>query len=780
MFTKILRLIPYELNKAVSAPFIRLTAILLLAVNIVMCAYYYESSYSKSEKMYEDAVYQLYVDDSDEFYSEYDRIKKEYAELDYFVDKEPSKFYGGGKYYDISLFDSVYSIITADESYHERMKSIVRTAEDIRDSYKEMGKTDSFIYRYESAEAKLYADLDRSVKLSGSQVEGWREYFEYRAEFFPAMILVAVICVYIATEDRSNGFHFISMICKNGRTPDVAAKFGSAMILSAAVTVIFTFSSFVTVGFFAGGYSDFTEAVQAVYAQTGVMPFELFPLKINMLGAAASGLILKIASSLIFCAVVFLLSSVIKNSAISLGAGALVVVGCYFGFELTEPVFSGQWRYLDIWSVYDLSTFAGHYRAVDLLGQSVNIAYILAIIAVLAATAALIVSCAVCSVKVVRMRQRRKNVFSRVKAILSGKRKPRGCTSLMFYEFYKQKPLILLLGAVVVIKLFVSAGYYSPEYTRYDDVLREYIYKIGGEYTKEKAQFIKDEYEECLESVDMFDTVEKDYWQGLISDEYFSRLYEQYKESSSKLPVLEDLSERSDYLDNLYSLRGIRGSYLYDSGYYMLVSQGTDFIAIVFIVVFCCRSYICELSPSGGGVTLISGATERGRAYLFRIKLLSCTLTALLIKILSMIIDVCLFARSYELPKDLSARLLSMPRYGNTAVNFTVGGYLVFCAVLSLIGTAMIAAICLCLTVWLRRALLVYSVSAAAVFIPYFIIRSGVTAAGYIDVAVLSDFDRLYIMSPPFWWAIFFPAAALLTVLTVILTDRRVARTVIK
>ncbi len=743
------RLIPYELEKVFLSPAMRAVFAVFLICNIILC--FCSSRPSDAERdlgMYRDAVYRIYCEDRDRFFSEYERIKKAEAERDPMSDEKPSSIYGGGRFYDITLFNYVYDLINANDSYHGRVRDVIAVSLEIKDSLEKKGGSEGFVYRYESSVASRYSYLDKNVTVRCEPVNGWDEYFSYKAEFFIVMLLSSVICIYICTFDRTSGFLPVAFTCKCGRAPSFAAKFAAVTICAAVISAVFAVSSFVTAGVACGGYSDPANAVQALTLKYSISDFELFPLKISLAGAAAVGLICKIASAVVFTSAVFVLSSVLKSTFAAPASAAALLAVSYFGFAGIETIFTGQWKYLSVYSVYDIGTFANHYRAVDVFGMSVGLSWLLATVCVLALTAAPAISFAAYTFRTPPVKRRRGRINACI-ARFSGRDKRYG-TTLLSFEIYKHRAAVLLLAFLFLIKLFLSSEYYRPDVNeqQYDRIYREYIEKIGGEYTPEKASRLEKEYGRCLETIEMFDVAERDYWSGAISGEYFGRLYESFVEASSKAKVLEDLIGRSEYLKELFETRGIRGYYIYDSGYYKLVSQGTDWLLILFTAVFSCRICLYEFSkgPSGVSTFELLRATPGGRGRLFGVKLSLCVGAAVILWALFRGAD--LYFSWSELPADMNAPLLSMPRYGGSALNLSVVGYLVMSALMSLFGTVLIAVLCFGISALIRRPIPVYTLTAALLLLPFFASSSGIAPASYFDITALYDFDRLYMMSP--------------------------------
>ncbi len=770
----ITRLILYELRKVFSSSFVKILALLLLLVNIVLCAYSSYTPYGPEE--YVDRVLQIYYDDPQYFFSEYARLENEFEHLDPSSD-EPSSAYGGGVYYDISLFDKVNEIVCADDIYHDKIDSVIMQVRGICSNYEKAGRTDNCVYRYNKYVLERYTYLYENVKLDGKPVKGWEQYFRYNADYFIVFILITVVSLRAALSDRTSGFYSIASTCRNGRARTAAAKLISALLLSAVIVVLFTAVTFTVSGIAAGGYSDFRNAAQSVYS------LQLLPLRLSFGGALAVDLGLKLLSASLYCMILFAVIMILKQSVLSVGVGIGIMFLNYVAAGSNETA-AGQWKFLNLWSVYYIDQYAARYRAVDIAGQSVGLTAVLIAIVVCVAAAAFIISLGLYAKNGIFSGIRISSRFTmpeKLRSMFRAKRRASkrvGSNSLVLYEIYKQRAVYIALAAIIVIKVIVTSDYYKPNNTATDTALKSYIEKIGGPYSAEKAAYINEEYEACLEIVSQFDTIQSDWWYGKISDEYYNQLFSRYMSALTDKDVLEYLVNRAEYLGELES-RGIVGSFIYDTGYYAYMDQGVDWLLLLFVAVLCCRSYLYEhaKTQSGTSMLMVSNVTELGRKRLFRCKAAVSIMSSAFAWYAFKMIDLFFLMRSYEMP-DMTSSLLSMPRYGETLFDLTISNYIIVTAVISLTGTLLLASICFCMGYLMRRALFVYAAATVVITVPYFAASTGVKAAGFFDLTALYDADRLYRLSPGaapapvygicFWAVILFAAAA-----AIILSMRR-------
>lgn len=773
------KLVYYELCKVFSSRLVKALLCVLLILNVVLCAFSAHTESFTVDKYYEIA-YEMYLDDPERFFSEYERLNDEFEQYER-GKGTLSTAYSGGVLPDIYLFRYAYTIAKAEDAYHEDIGRIVKTAEGIARFYENADRTDEYVYRHNKKTAEIYGALDKTVSFDGRRVTGWEEYFAYNSDFFVVLIFLSVTVVFISTCDRQGGFLLIMSACKRGRRVTAVSKLAASAIVSAASAVLFTASTFITAGVAAGGYSSPANAAQAV-TELIHMPYGM-----SLSDALAADVGLIILASVVFSAVLFALTSVIKHGALCVGAGVGIAALSFAVPNVLEA--AGSWRFLNLWSAYYIARFAPEYRSLDIAGHAVDLMSALFVSAALIFALSLLISAVFHPKNFGRV----SSLLSRVK-VGGGARAERkrssaergsfraGSLSLVYYELYKQRAVYALLAAAVVLKLISAAEYYKPAASVADDTLKKYISEIGGEFTEEKAEYIEKKFASSERASAMFDTIFDDYMHGKISQEYYNRLFEEYMEALNDHDALKYLSERTAYLRELYETRGIVGSYIYDTGYYVFVNRGADFLLLLFVVVLCCRSYLCECAGGSDSsqMLVISGTTRRGRGMLMRRKAGLCIISSASAWFVFRMTDLYFFMRSYDMP-DMSAPITSMPRYGGDLLGLSISGYIVFTMFASMAGTLIIASVCFCMGFYLKKALPVYALSAAVIIIPHLAAEAGVGAASFFDVTSLNDADRLYRLSSanlpmPVYGVLFAATAAVFAIVLSVTAARKAER----
>ncbi len=758
-------------------------AVVLLLLNIIICAdFSYYPDTGRDE--YLDSVFELYYSDPEKFYSEYERIKDEsHHAID--DDYEMSSIYGGGVISDNLLFSIVDATVNADKTYHEALTDILNSSRSISMHYERTGREDSFTYRYNRRLTEVYAYLDENVHIKNTYIRGWDTYFRYTTDFFAAFLLVVVIAVVSVTEDRACGLYAIASACRNGRGRTVAAKLCASLILTAAVIVIFSAATFTVTGICSRGYSDPSEAAQAIDR------LQLMPLRVSVRGAVFVSVGLKLASALLFCSVFFALTSIIKGTVLSIAAGIGIIVGSYAGYvaSLSDSRDLTPVRYLNIWCIHTADIFAEKYRAFDLFGFPCGLWAVMLALLALAVVISLILACIfypkenfLLKLRFPKLLRRGvQELGARVRK-LTDKFYMRFSLSLSFYEIYKQRAMLVLLAALTVIKLFVSAAYYAPPESVFDKSLKEYVSEIGGEYTEEKAEYIRDQYESYSEVLNNFDKIEDAFWHGEMSSETYEYYHDEYREAVYKTDALGYLAERADYLSTLRETRGFTGVFVYDAGYNKYMSQGVDWLLLLFVAALSCRMYLFEHKkpPAGTSLIAISNATKLGRDVMFRKKAFICAIMSSFAWWLFRMIDLYFLFTSYEMP-DMSVSILNLPQYEGSMFNFSIRGYIVISAALSLLGVLMISALAFSIGLLFKRAIFVYPITAAILLIPQLAVSTKVPAAEYLDFTALYDIDRLYRLSPagmpqPIYCILFAAVIACLLALLTVYSSNKVKK----
>ena len=342
---------------------------------------------------------------------------------------------------------------------------------------------------------------------------------------------------------------------------------------------------------------------------------------------------------------------------------------------------------------------------------------------------------------------------------------------MLFFEFFKNKAVFLLLALLLIGKCVLSSQAYAWKDTSYNRIYLQYIAEIGGEYSAEKTEYIEKEYREQTRIVRKSEEMEKKFTDGLISPSEYEDYLQQYSAAQAKVEVLLDLKEQSTHLELLYTENGILGAYIFPVGFEKYINQGADWLLMIFICVLCCNTFIVEFgkTSSRGAVISLIQSTSRGRTSLYKTKLLLVGLSVTTVYWLFFIMDYANLSANWLLP-DMGELLVSYSDFGNVSAAFTFGGYFALTALSGYFGALLISLICVSVSQLLKEAVFIYAICATVFIVPHFAGRVGVNVCDYFNLTNLINTNALFGMSNRLqwmgvfgWFTVFFLSCMLLT-----------------
>ena len=693
-----------------------------------------------------------------------------------------------GEYSDWTLYRGVYDYCHANEEYHDTIKSIISATNSIKNNYEYAGETDSYLYRYQLDVLEHYQNLNENVEIEPAITKSWNTYFKYNGEFMFFALFLIVCAIAVMLGDRQNGFYAIESTCKNGRKLTFAAKFGALMVISALSVLIFSVSSLVAVFSISCSCSPF-------FPVQSVEVLRLVPYELTIFGFLLVFTGVKIAVACVFAALVGAFCVFTKQYVCGFAFG-LGFIWLNYYIAALDVLEVKQWKYLSFWLLCDAEEMLARFRSVNVFGDSVDVMAIFALMA----SVLLAISFAVCVLfhhsRNLRSKEKvdifavARKVHGKASVALAkvnlrkNKKAYGGKTSVLAFELAKNKFVLISLALLFVIKIFTSANYFTPTERTYDRLYKKYISEIEGVYTEEKAEYIEEEYAKCQEMVLKKTAMEQEYYAGTVSNDEFDEYMREYNTANSSLKVLNDLRNQGKYLQRLCTYSGIEGSYFYETDVLHYVTQGVEWILILFIAVLGCNAYVKEYgkTSSQGSVSQLLKSTKKGRMYTFARKLGIVFAFSAFAWVLFEVVDIFFFVSRYELP-PLSILLVSSQSYKNTPVFFTLANYFVFKEILSFIGTLAIAAICFAISQLLRYFTLVFTTAAACLVIPNVMYSAGVAICGYFDITMAFNTDGLFRFSlglsgenPLLWFALFICLTLMLAIGLCMLAARQIVK----
>ena len=727
------QLITYELKKLLRDVFFKVVLVLFLVLNIFLCAWYTKEKtggeFDLIYRGYIDEVYDLSQRDPELFLSEFERVMEDKSEIN---------LYGDEFVRDIQIFNEVKRILDTDKEYHKQIDSLISQSERILQHYENTEKSKTtFKYRYNKQIVNVYSAVNENVKLDNAPLRGWRELFTYEIDFYLLLIIVALCCISMATNDRKNGFYSVSGVCRYGRRETVLAKYVALLLVTVVLVLLFALTSLISVGVVCG-YSNPFNAVQAV------TELDAFPMATNMIESFMVVCVLRFLAMFSFSAALFAFSMWIKNQIICFGGAIGVFLVNYFVYSL-KSFEVGQWKHINLLSLYFIDEYLVSYRALALFDHSINLTYVLILfmtvifsVSPVIAVVGYTTSVAPRILKVLDITK----YFHQIRRNISAYTllKPR---SMVSFELYKHRVAIILLVILVVLKVFDSSEYYEYKNTPYERMYKEYMSEIGGEYTEEKGEYIREQETYYTKIKSKYDSMTSKLQEGLITQDEYNTYLREYMVSDTKLNVLENLSEISTYLQKLKDDREIVGSFVYTTGYFLNTARGVDWLLLLFVVFLSCRFYLYESEKSIAGTSMdvVNRTTKKGRVALYFRKYVLCTIITLICCLTFELIDLHFLLKNYEMP-DMTATVLSLEQYSRMP-NISIKSYAVLSGILGVLGGVIISLLCFVIAASIKKMMITYAIAVAAIVVPSFA-ASVNNIFSFIDVTSLHNPDKLF------------------------------------
>lgn len=728
------KLITYELKKLLRDTFFKVVLVLFLVLNVILCTWYTREKtggeFDLVYRGYVDEVYALSQRDPELFSAEFQRVTE---------DKSGVAQYGDEFVGDRQIFNAVKEILATDEKYHDQIDMLILQSERLLQNYESTGKSQaSFKYRYNKQIIDVYTAVNEKVKLDNAPLRGWSELFTYEIDFYLLLIIVALCCVNVATNDRKNGFYSVSGTCRYGRRETVLAKYTALLLVTIALVFLFALTSLVSVGLVCG-YSNPFNAVQAV------TEMDAFPMATNMIESFMLVCLLRFFAMFSFAAALFAFSAWIKNQIICFGGALGVFLANYFVYSL-KSFEVGQWKHINLFSLYFIDEYMVSYRALALFDYSINLTYVLALFMTVIFTVSPIIAIVGYAS---RNASKILSVIDISKFFKTLKIKTSGFTllkprSMVSFEFYKHRVAIILLAILLVVKVYDSSEYYEYQNTAYERMYKEYMSEIGGEYTEQKGEYIKEQKTYYTGIKNKYDSMTTKVQEGTITREEYNIFLREYMVADTKLKVLENLSEISAYLQKLKNEQGIVGSFVYTTGYFLNAARGVDWLLLLFLVFISCRFYLyeSEKSISGTSMDVVNRTTKKGRLHLYLKKYVICAVIALACGLIFEAIDLYFLLKNYKMP-DMSVTILSLEQYSRLP-DVSIMSYVVVSGILGLFGGIVISLLCFTIAACIKKMMITYAISVAVIIVPAFAASVNNNIFAIIDTTSLQNPDTLF------------------------------------
>ena len=767
------RFVGYELKKLFGVKYLWVFLFVLLMLNTAIAWYTADHSYAAEEptqmisEFFEEyfenpAELDAYYAEMQAFAAEQDELFREAMRLgnyDFVPEQMPNLYSTDENYPDRQLFGKLYGTIEAAREYPDVLEKVIERAWANLDAFADMGITeDSFTYRYQLRVIELYELMRDSVEIGVEYTRGWDEYFAYDTVNIFIFVMLIMLGSVIFAQEKQSGFLPIMRTAKNGRARTAVAKILTMLLLTVIFVLMFTLSTFAVYGLRIG-FSSPHNVIQALDT------FTLSPYQITIGQYFAVTIGTKLLTFAVFSMIVTALSVVFYNYILIYFAGLGL-----FGLNFLLYTLS----YIDANSVFKnlnlVATAAGNplflrYRAMNFFGAvagfvpSMCVIFSLLIAACIAVTILLYVrgsngirigwidaAIAWCMTKAAVIRHK----F----ALVEVERKHRMRTysrSLILAEVFKtliSSRFIVIVLLILCVKTWYSYDTNSPTNSYSDAVYKEYMTTLEGEVTDEKLAYLADERAMINETLAKQTAMQQAYVNEEITFEEYREYLSDYNYAYSRSELLSVIEKHADYLAEKERETGVRGWFIYDTGWQKLYAEDADLFLYAAILLLLTGSFAAEYASksSSGGFAQLLRSTKNGRHRTFYAKLISSGMIAVILAILTGAVDVAVIALGYDLPA-MNAPLMSMQMFADVTGSITVAQYFAVFFVMRLAGALLMAMLVCALSELLARYIPILGTAVILTLLPALCAYFGLAAADKVNFLNLLAGTPIFLQS---------------------------------
>lgn len=692
-------------------------------------------------------VYAAYLADREAM----DAYYAELEELHFLYVKEedppiPYTYSGTPEMNDYAVLSAVKERAEYIGTYGDRLAEVIRKAERQIVTLHGYGYSDrTYTTGSQILLRDTYAALAREIDLDTTYSYGYDDYFAYGAVTLFLLVFLTAAGSYVFLHDGSVGFRPLLKTTRRGGRETATAKLCAAATVCIFATVLFLLSALFGVGLKTGYSTPFAD-VQTLPSCA------LVPRETSVLGYLLAHSAFRLLAALVYTGFVCSVASTGAPYAVCYAAGALFAGGNAALFDRDSAGTAPPIRYLNLASMAEGCELLGSYRTTDVFRIPVETPLFLAVLA----TAAILL----CSVGACVLFPADLRAFSGIGRAVSrrfgtvhspfrrfGKRRrcaARPCGgALVLFELKKNATLPLLLPVLLLLLLkivFTDAA--VGDMARQSEALYYgYVTEAAALDGEARDAYLRDRRAEVDAVLLAHDSVREGYLTGRVSAEDYGAHLQKYYDAKARDPVLTRVESYARYLARKNAETGLDGEMIYSSGYEALFALPPDFFLCVAVLLLSFRVFSVEDagSVSSGGFLQILRTTKKGRTRTFVTKFGTYTALAALLGAVFRIAALLTVRANYLLPAP-PANLYAVQSFSAVTGDLSIGGYLAVDVLLSAGAAAVLAAVFLTLSLFLKKPFAVLSAAVTGTVLPALV---SVTV-----LPALSDFAVLTFTAP--------------------------------
>lgn len=757
-----MKLILHELYKQLSGRVLWLVMVLLVLLNIIFCLREVEKDYNADRLAALKAADSIVRENPEEIYAQYQAmlaLNEAYEEeeeewfnlqMEYMtglISSEelppepespdfPSQYYEGMD--DFQLLDLYYGkILTADE-YAADIEDKRTFAQETLDSYRAAGYSkDTYAYRYQVRFWNIYGDTLGKVEIDDSLTYGWDAFWGYGGSGIFLLLAALLAGSRLFTVERDSGMEPVLRACRRGRGALALGKLGAATLWMLGASLVFHLSALLACGWRYGLSSPFAPIQQSL-----IMRY--CPFAFSQLGTFLLTVLFSALAALAICLLTASLTLLLKKALPAIALSALVVGAQFYLLEKGGEYLST----LNLLTATDPQRLWERWSPIHIMGGPISylpfLIAVLAVVALLTAAVALIrwVCCGMGS-RTIRRIALPQLPF---KWKLPLRKLRRHSVRLFPYEWRKSTGMRMAIICLLLIALQagISLNALNGEPTFYDEMKQGYMLEYDGLTLEEQDTAITERlaiYAEATREGKSAEMAAKRLDDEITFEEY-AAYCDLLNEALTYKDTLTAYREELHYLMEKGEALGIETYPVIATGFVTWASRPFDIPVVLLLFVLLAgifaREHETKFMP-------LLRTTKRGRQPVWIAKLKLATLCVLAVTVAALVLDIALLVLRY--PTDcLSAPLVCISRYRDTASDIKVIEYILLVCLLRIVGTLVWGLIITALSQLLRSEWATAGCM-LLLLLPYGLTLLGVPSAQIVDITMLLSGDRLWLAS---------------------------------
>ena len=321
--------------------------------------------------------------------------------------------------------------------------------------------------------------------------------------------------------------------------------------------------------------------------------------------------------------------------------------------------------------------------------------------------------------------------------------------ALVLAEIFKtliSSRFLVIVLLILCVKTWYSYDTNTPSNSYADAVYKEYMTTLEGPLTEEKSAY--QERKRIDEAIAKQSIMQQAYENQEISfDEYCAYLSD-FNYAYSRAKLLTVIENHAEYLKQKESETGVRGWFVYDSGWQKMYAEDADLFLYAAILLLLTGSFAAEYASksSSGSFAQLLRSTKNGRHKTFYAKLISSGMIAIILALLTGAVDTAIIVMGYDLPA-MNAPLVSMQMFADVSGDITIGQYFAVFFIMRTVGALLMAMLVCALSELLARYIPVLGTAVILTLLPALCAYFGLAAAEQVNFLNLLAGTPLFLQS---------------------------------